>query len=877
MPASTGVNVTVWTFLAAVRPVPGVYCSFVAYSLPPQYTVIEGLAQYIGAAPSKTELQQCQSLWTVCNGPIALTRIAPAAQPVSVMVDVNYNKDTGMNTNTFSVSGPQYLTATTATVLDFNGGTHVLTFLSIAPGDANGNPLGVQQGIDFLGTIAGTVSQVIGIQVTVTTNNLAGFPVGTALGTNYCAFVGRPDTPCAILTLVPTPGSCYFFPAGIIGPPPVEIADCETCSDCACDDPIAERGDGSLCCPPFFMGYQCATNTHTDCTTTEIASLCSGNGNATFPGNVNGTGCFPTDDGFECSCLHEYAPPHCLLRFDTACGYPLCSNHGNCSDPSGIAIDAFACYCEAGYRGNHCQYPVAQCFVSLDDLACSGHGSCEDPDSEGFGTPVCICDDGYTGMFCEESLFVSCVDPVSSTVCDSTGMCIPTQPCTLPFPAAWVTQPGNQTIAFQAFASYVILASGDVQNTGPSVVNGNIGLAPGFTASGFDQGTWNGVNVTIPSLVLLVSQQLSILAGLPCTRTLGDTSISGTFTAGVYCFTNAVSFTFAITLDAQLNARAVFVFRLMQAISVDSTAQFILLNGAVPQNVYITASNIQFQPGSSAVGTWVGALISANQATVTGLLVGSTVTIVDSIVTAPLPVSTDSCSVGATSFDVCNSTGLFDFCATRIGDGKRLDLGSPAYIYQTFTLPELECLNSNFSAARGFAILTNLQNFCIVELQITLEYFMGAPSQFDKAYLCTTALQRAGNVVRLYIPSLQSSYVINELCYSTELVSGVPALAGAVREAFVTYVRVGQTPLSPIDAHRQILSQCQLLAQSSGAPYYGVDTSVSRCWIPAVPSGIPSTPPSAAMAIFPDFIYSQDTHNPDAVQFWFALTSSIPD
>jgi hypothetical protein len=70
-----------------------------------------------------------------------------------------------------------------------------------------------------------------------------------------------------------------------------------------------------------------------------------------------------------------------------------------------------------------------------------------------------------------------------------------------------------------------------------------------------------------------------------------------------------------------------------------------------------------------------------------------------------------------------------------------------------------------------------------------------------------------------------------------------------------------------------LLAQCQALAIRQQAPFYGVNTVFSRCWIPSVPNI--NSPPSALNA-YPNFEYEKDINNPDAYQFWVAPTSSVP-
>jgi hypothetical protein len=228
-----------------------------------------------------------------------------------------------------------------------------------------------------------------------------------------------------------------------------------------------------------------------------------------------------------------------------------------------------------------------------------------------------------------------------------------------------------------------------------------------------------------------------------------------------------------------------------------------------------------------------------------------------------------------TSFDICDSTGLLDFCATKIGNGKSLGITSPAYIAQTFTLPEVECLSNPNSIVRGFTIMSNFRNFCITETAITSSFFLGTESLISNTYTCTTTLQRANGIIRLFMPSQQHSYAFNRLCFSTSVIDLVPSFRDSMKEAIMTRMRVGQTESTALEVGQRLLLACQRLAQQTRAPYYGIDSGVTRCWIPVVGSAVPSTPPSAALNGVRDFDYNIDIEDPSVVQFWYATTNSI--
>jgi hypothetical protein len=113
-----------------------------------------------------------------------------------------------------------------------------------------------------------------------------------------------------------------------------------------------------------------------------------------------------------------------------------------------------------------------------------------------------------------------------------------------------------------------------------------------------------------------------------------------------------------------------------------------------------------------------------------------------------------------------------------------------------------------------------------------------------------------------------------EQCYLTSLFAAQPD-AGAISEAVITYVRVGQTTSIGLDAQEALFSACQQFALSRSAPYYGFDSTFTRCWLPGVVNPNPTSPPALALNYLPDFVYGTDIENSNANLFYVALTSSI--
>lgn len=147
--------------------------------------------------------------------------------------------------------------------------------------------------------------------------------------------------------------------------------------------------------------------------------------------------------------------------------------------------------------------------------------------------------------------------------------------------------------------SFAVLGGSTVTNTGPSVITGNLGVSPGSAVTGFPPGTVIGGTIHAADALALSAQgavttAFNNLAGQSCTADLTGQDLGGlTLTPGVYCFSSSAGLTGTLTLNAQGNANAVFIFRIGSTLTTASNSVVALINGASPCNVF-------WQVGSSA-------------------------------------------------------------------------------------------------------------------------------------------------------------------------------------------------------------------------------------------------------------------------------------
>jgi type VI secretion system secreted protein VgrG len=242
-------------------------------------------------------------------------------------------------------------------------------------------------------------------------------------------------------------------------------------------------------------------------------------------------------------------------------------------------------------------------------------------------------------------------------------------------------------VLLDSAASFAVLGASTVTSTGNTILNGNLGLSPGTSITGFlsSDGGPGIVNGTIQCAGAFAVQPMihninwaadqaqadaltayGILAG-----ELFNTDLSGqdlgtlTLTPGVYFFSSSAQLTGTLTLDAQGDSNARFDFQIGSTLTTASSSSILLINGA-------QAGNVFWQVGSSAtLGTdtsFDGSILADQSITLnTGanmdgraLALNAAVTLDDNIITVPTEVPEPG------------SLWLLAFCASVFGAGQGL-------------------------------------------------------------------------------------------------------------------------------------------------------------------------------------------------------------
>lgn len=167
--------------------------------------------------------------------------------------------------------------------------------------------------------------------------------------------------------------------------------------------------------------------------------------------------------------------------------------------------------------------------------------------------------------------------------------------------------------------NFSVLAGSTITNTGSSTINGDIGLSPGSEITGFPLGIINGTQYIADAVAIQAKTNLATAynnaAGKTPVSTVATELGGTTKTAGVY---NSADGTFGITgtltLDAQGDPNAVFIFKTASTLITAGGSNIVLANGA-------QACNVFWRVGSSATlgtnSTFKGTIMALTSITVT--------------------------------------------------------------------------------------------------------------------------------------------------------------------------------------------------------------------------------------------------------------------
>lgn len=173
-----------------------------------------------------------------------------------------------------------------------------------------------------------------------------------------------------------------------------------------------------------------------------------------------------------------------------------------------------------------------------------------------------------------------------------------------------VTTLGGATTASAAYnylGLFAVLGGASVTNTGLSSVTGDLGVSPGASITGFPPGQVHGSihnsdAVAVAGHADLVTTYNDAVGQIP------DSSISGdigglTLLPGVYNAASSIGLTGTLTLDAQGDPNADWIFQIASTLTSATASQVLLINGATARNViWLVGSSATLGTGTDLAG-----------------------------------------------------------------------------------------------------------------------------------------------------------------------------------------------------------------------------------------------------------------------------------
>jgi hypothetical protein len=158
---------------------------------------------------------------------------------------------------------------------------------------------------------------------------------------------------------------------------------------------------------------------------------------------------------------------------------------------------------------------------------------------------------------------------------------------------------GQAPVELGSASRFAVLAGSTVTSAGITTVTGDLGSGPGTAVEGFPPGTVSGTIHAGDPVAAQAEADLTTAYDDAAGRTSTPITVAGniggqTLAPGLYKSTSSLAISSGdLTLDAQGDANAVFIFQMASTLTTTSGRQVILRGGA-------KASNVYWQVGSSA-------------------------------------------------------------------------------------------------------------------------------------------------------------------------------------------------------------------------------------------------------------------------------------
>ena len=163
-------------------------------------------------------------------------------------------------------------------------------------------------------------------------------------------------------------------------------------------------------------------------------------------------------------------------------------------------------------------------------------------------------------------------------------------------PAAFAAAPAVASASAVNLATaspFVVLAAASATNTGPWVLNGDLGVYAGTSLTGFGSpavvnGATHDADAVAGKAQNDATTAYGVAAGQPVNpgNVLTGTDLGNrTLQAGAYSFSSSAQLTGQLTLDAAGDPNAQFVFEIGSTLTTASGSSIALINGASPCNI----------------------------------------------------------------------------------------------------------------------------------------------------------------------------------------------------------------------------------------------------------------------------------------------------
>ncbi len=146
--------------------------------------------------------------------------------------------------------------------------------------------------------------------------------------------------------------------------------------------------------------------------------------------------------------------------------------------------------------------------------------------------------------------------------------------------------------------AFAVLGASTVTNTGPSLVNGDLGVSPGLAITGFPPGIVTGTihagDAVAASAQADLTTAYNAAAAQACGVNLTGQDLGGlTLTPGSYCFDSSAQLTGDLTLNALGDPNSVFLFQIGSTLTTASASSVLFTGNGNGDSVF-------WQVGSSA-------------------------------------------------------------------------------------------------------------------------------------------------------------------------------------------------------------------------------------------------------------------------------------